>query len=164
LTPLSAKSEVSLPRLNNERSNYDKRCRGVLYPTAVDLLCTFAEVAGAKLPDDYQSDGESIVAAIKGAKFQRTKPIFWEWRGKHSPLELWPHQGVRDGKWKLLINRDMEKVELYDIEKDWAEQENLAPTFPDVVEKLERQILEWKNSLSLKPAENCLSVNRQKKS
>ena len=132
--------------------------------TAVDLLCTFTEVTGAKLPDNYQSDGESIVAAIKGAKFQRTKPIYWEWRGKNTPPELWPHLGVRGGKWKLLINRKMGKVELYDIETDWAEKENVATTFPDIVEKLERQVLEWKNSLPLKPAENCLSVNRLKKS
>ena len=120
-------------------------------------------MAGAKLPDNYQSDGESIVAAIKGAKFQRTKPIYWEWRGKNTPPELWPHLGVRDGKWKLLLNKKMGKVELYDIETDWAEKENLATTFPGIVEKLEGQVLKWKNTLPLKPAKNCLSVDRSKK-
>jgi hypothetical protein len=40
--------------------------------TAIDMLPTFAQLAGARLPDDYQPDGESIVAAIKGAKSRRS--------------------------------------------------------------------------------------------
>jgi len=38
----------------------------------------------------------------------------------------------------------------------------IATTFPDIVEKLEGQVLKWKNSLPLKPAKNCLSVARSK--
>jgi N-acetylgalactosamine-6-sulfatase len=99
--------------------------------TAVDLLPTFAELAGAKLPNYYKPDGESIVTAIKGGKFQRVKPIYWLWPGRNEPEELWPHLGIRHGKWKLLVNEEMQRVELYDIEADWAEKKNLAKAHSD---------------------------------
>ncbi|MEI6892084.1 MAG: sulfatase-like hydrolase/transferase [Pontiella sp.] len=47
--------------------------------TAVDLLPTFMELAGADLPKGYQPDGISMVAALQGKEFKRNKPIFWEW-------------------------------------------------------------------------------------
>ena len=131
--------------------------------TAADLLPTIAELAGAKLPDDYQSDGQSIAAAIKGASFQRTKPIYWEWRGGTKVPALWPHLGVRDGKWKLLVNDELAKVELYDIKADWAEKKNLAGDHPEVVEKLKKQVMQWKKAQPAKPPKGCLSATRSKK-
>jgi arylsulfatase A-like enzyme len=129
--------------------------------TAVDLLPTFVELAGAKLSEGYEPDGQSIVADLKDANFRRTKPIFWEWAAANNHPAKWPHQGVRDGKWKLLINKKLGRVELYDIEADWAEQSNLADAHSEVVEKLTQQIQTWKKSLPTQPAERCLSTLRK---
>ena len=52
--------------------------------TAVDLLPTFLTLAGRDLPESYQPDGESIVSALQGKSFKRTRPIYWEWRGNHT--------------------------------------------------------------------------------
>ena len=50
--------------------------------TAVDLLPTFCEVAGVKLPDGYTPDGVSQVAALKGQPVpSRAKPLFWKMKG-----------------------------------------------------------------------------------
>ena len=48
--------------------------------SALDLLPTFCEIAGAQLPSTYVPDGISQVSALlgKGAP-QRTKPLFWKY-------------------------------------------------------------------------------------
>jgi len=125
--------------------------------TAVDLFPTFLELVGEPLPADLKLDGQSIVAALKGSGFKRTRPIHWEWRGGHGPPYLWPHLGIRDGKWKMMINQELNRSELYDIDADWAETTNVAGENPDVVKMLTRKMLAWKASLPAEPPVNCLS-------
>jgi arylsulfatase A-like enzyme len=50
---------------------------------------------------------------------------------------------VRDGRWKLLLNPDRNRVELYDITDDSTELENLAAREPDVVSRLADRALAW---------------------
>ena len=132
--------------------------------TGVDLFPTFLELAGQSIPAELQLDGESIVTALKGLGFKRTKPIHWEWQGGHGPPYLWPHLGVRDGKWKMLINQELNRTELYDIETDWAETTNVTVDNPDVVKTLTKKVLAWKRSLPTEPPFNCFSRLRAEKS
>ena len=128
--------------------------------TAVDLLPTFLELAGQPLPAGLKLDGESIVPALKGKVFTRTRPIYWEWRGGHGSPYLWPHLGIRDGKWKMLLGLDRKRTELYDIEADWAETTNVAGANPDVVGVLTNKVMAWKASLPTDPPADCLSKLR----
>lgn len=132
--------------------------------TGVDLFPTFLELAGQSIPADLKLDGESIVTALKGLGFKRTKPIHWEWRGGHGPPYLWPHLGIRDGKWKMLVNQELNRAELYDIEADWAETNNVAADNPDLVNALTEKVLAWKRSLPTKPPFHCFSRLRTEKS
>ena len=130
--------------------------------TAVDLLPTFLELAGAELPSDYVPDGQSVVRPLVGKPFKRTHAIFWEWKGDHSRPNLWPHLGIRDGKWKMLLNQQAKRVELYDIETDWAEKTDLSSAQPEVIETLTKKIMEWKATLPNKPPAHCFSKLRKK--
>ncbi len=125
--------------------------------TAVDLFPTFLELAGQSPPTDLKLDGQSIVPALKGLGFRRTRPIHWEWRGGHGPPYLWPHLGIRDGKWKMMVNQELDRTELYDIEADWAETTDLAQANPDVVKALTKKALAWKSSLPTEPPAHCFS-------
>ena len=125
--------------------------------TAVDLFPTFLELAGQSPPADLRLDGESIVPALKGLGFKRTSPIHWEWRGGHGPPYLWPHLGIRDGKWKMMVSQDLNRTELYDIEADWAETNNVTGANPDVVKELIKKMLAWKRSLPTEPPAHCFS-------
>lgn len=129
--------------------------------TAVDLLPTFLELAGASTPEGYQPDGVSFVDALQGDNFVRAKPIFWEWRPAIEHPILWPYQGVRKGPWKMLVNDKLEKVELYNIEEDWAETKNLSAEHPELVAELLQLIHEWKRTLPEAPAEHCFSGERR---
>lgn len=130
--------------------------------TAVDLLPTFLEVASVALPAWYKPDGESVLTAFKGQKFQRTKPIFWEWRGGDNQSYTWPSLAIRDGKWKLLVNRKTERMELYDLESDWAETKNVVADHPEIAQRLSDMIATWKASLPTAPSKNSLSKARTK--
>ena len=67
------------------------------------------EVAGVALPEAYRPDGQSMLSAFKGEPLKRTNPIYWEWRGGDNQDYTWPSLGVRDGKWKLIVNKQQQK-------------------------------------------------------
>lgn len=108
--------------------------------TAVDLLPTLTHVAGARLPENYESDGENIAAALKGASFERNKPIYWVWppseKASAADSPNWPHLGYQSGDWKLLINSALHKTELYRVSEDWYETNDVSNQHPEVTRKL----------------------------
>jgi N-acetylgalactosamine-6-sulfatase len=130
--------------------------------TAVDLLPTFMAAAGAELPAGYKPDGENVLSAFQGKGFTRTKPIFWEWRGGANYPDTWPSLGIRDGRWKLLLNKEQNRVELYDMENDWAEKTDVSGQYPEVVKQLTEKLDEWKAGLPTEPDPRCCSAARSK--
>jgi arylsulfatase A len=105
-----------------------------------DVLATLAEIAGAKPPDD--TDGISFVPVLL-SKPDRQKShdyLFWDFTGYGGQL------AVRMGKWKG-IKRNVQKnpdapPELYDLESDISEKNNVAEKYPDIAAKIERIMLE----------------------
>jgi N-acetylgalactosamine-6-sulfatase len=116
---------------------------------AVDFLPSVCCMAGADVPADLAPDGEDMSAALLGKRNERTKPLMWEWRFPvhgHT-LNKSPMLSIRDGKWKLLMNPDRSRVELYDIPGDPSELSNVAKKHPDIVKRLSKQVLTWQATL-----------------
>ena len=135
--------------------------------TAVDLLPTFADVASAELPNGYQSDGQSILALLKGGTVKRDKPLFWQWQyGKNSgqsngeEANKKPMLAVRDGAWKLFLHQHDNRVELYNVMTDRNESLNVANNFPVRVKRLTKLALEWQATLPSAPVKTALSKYR----
>jgi len=94
----------------------------------IDLLPTFARLAGAQVPSDRVIDGRDIwplMAGQPGAKSPHE--AFFYYRGTNL-------EAVRSGKWKL--RRVKKSTELYDLEADISEKNNLADAHPEMVERL----------------------------
>ena len=133
--------------------------------SAVDLLPTFCEIAGARLPATYQPDGLSQVAALMGkGGARREKPLFWQigasWpTGKDAP-DHWATHAVVDQQWKLLTHEKSGRVELYDIVNDPRERTDLATANPKAVAMLSGKLAQWKATLPLKPDVDCFSAAR----
>jgi len=113
--------------------------------SAVDLLPTFCEVAGVKLPESYSGDGVSQVAALMGyGKAAREKPLFWKMNSRWPPSKLQPYHWVSyaivDQNWKLLANKDSSYLELYDIAADPYEKSELKEDEPEVVKQLLKKL------------------------
>ena len=105
-----------------------------------DALATLADIAGAKAPND--TDGISFVPTLLSQPIQQTKHdyLFWDFAGYGGQL------AVRMGKWKG-IKRDLRKkpdapLELYDLEKDVTEKNNIAKEYPKVAARIESIMLE----------------------
>ena len=58
---------------------------------------------------------------------------------------------LRDGAWKLLINPDLSRVELYNLAKDPMEVDNVASAQAEVVELLSKRLLDFHKSLPQGP-------------
>ncbi|WP_199269874.1 sulfatase-like hydrolase/transferase [Algibacter sp. L1A34] len=129
--------------------------------STVDLLPTFLELAGGKLPEGYESDGVSIVEALKGKEMKREKPIFWNWNFSNNRTEFWPSAGIQEDNWKLLTNSKLGKTELYNINSDWSEQTDVAGKYPEKVSGLLNKIKLFEQTLPTAPLSNTFSKERE---
>jgi arylsulfatase len=60
--------------------------------------------------------------------------LFWEHQGS---------RGIREGKWKLVAKAPSAAWELYDMEADRSEMNNLAGDYREFAEKLATQWEHW---------------------
>lgn len=106
----------------------------------IDLLPTFAYLAGAELPDDRVIDGKNIWPLMSGDPDARSPhEAFYYYRGN----EL---QAVRVGHWKYRQAGDGPE-ELYNLAIDLGESNNLATTYPDVAQRLRERIEQFDEDL-----------------
>ena len=109
-----------------------------------DLAPTFLRLAGGVMPEPYQSDGLDVSDALLGRPFHRTKPMMWHHPTRYKTLHA---LAIRDSPWKLLMDPDGSKLELYDVESDAGEQRNLAEANPPIVARLKAALNDWVDSL-----------------
>jgi arylsulfatase A-like enzyme len=94
-----------------------------------DWLPTLVALAGGKLPDGHVHDGKDIGAALLGAGARAGDTFFWN------------KNTVRSGPWKMLVGvKGGLPVQLYNVEKDPSESENLAEKQPEVVQQLKARM------------------------
>jgi arylsulfatase A-like enzyme len=115
--------------------------------TAMDLLPTFAALGGGVVPRDRVIDGKDISDLLLARKNAATphKAFFYYVRDTL--------KAVRAGKWKLFTSG-----ELYDLENDIGEQENIAVKYPDIVKRLNTYLDECRADLD--NPKNCRPVGK----
>ncbi len=133
--------------------------------SAVDLLPTFCEIAGVKLPTSYEPDGVSQVATLKGeGEALREKPLFWKalapWPARKTKPDHWVSYVVVKQRWKLVANRNADHLELYDLLADPYEKNDLKAKNPKVVKELLRMLDQWRATLPAKPVGKVFSSLR----
>ena len=128
----------------------------------VDWLPTLCKLAGVSVPESVQPDGEDVSDIWLGKSRPRRKPLHWEWLFRVWGEEYHPPMlAIRDGAWKLFVNHDGSRPELYDIPKDPAEKYNLAAEHPDVVGELTAKALAWQKSLPPSAARDQAAASGQ---
>ncbi|MCX6837345.1 MAG: arylsulfatase [Verrucomicrobia bacterium] len=101
----------------------------------VDVLPTFAELAGAKVPTSYPDRqpsplaGVSLAPIIAGGQMEARPPIH---------LLFSTDRGLRDGEWKL-VSFQSGPWELYHMPTDRAELHDVAAQHPDIVQRMAKQ-------------------------
>jgi len=125
----------------------------------VDFYPTLSKLAG--LPAPAGVDGEDVSDIWTGASRPRRKPLFWEWRFNIAGYNVnrSPMLSMRDGDWKLMMNPDRSRVELYDIPRDPMELNNQAAGKPEVVARMSAALLAWQKTLPPGPVEPAAGRN-----
>ena len=72
----------------------------------------------------------------------------------------WVSYATVDRNWKLLANRDLSYVDLYDLVEDPLEKEDLKDSRPEVVAEILTKIRSWQSELPEKPTGDVFSVER----
>ena len=129
--------------------------------SAADLLPTFCNLAGVTPPGGTDLDGEDISGALLGKSLKRNKILMWENRFPvyGHVIDKSPMLAIRDGDWKLLMNPDQNRVELFNIPDDPTELNNLAHRYPDVVKRLSGPVLKWQKTLPDGPVHKDAGTN-----
>ncbi|MDE2951356.1 MAG: arylsulfatase [Chloroflexota bacterium] len=105
----------------------------------IDVLPTFAELAGAKYPTEYGGqaiqpvEGESFLPALQGSDWQRENPLYWEHEG---------NRALRIGDWKL-VSKHPGPWELYNMIEDRTELNDLAASEKERVRNMSASYAAW---------------------
>jgi arylsulfatase A len=121
----------------------------------LDFMPTFAELSGAELPDE-ELDGQSMVPVIETGKMDRDKPLLWifydainehrvamrtdDWkilaRLKNDTSYLPLIHNLYDGNEALAKQAEVVDFELYNMNVDIEEAENVAEKHPEKFEEM----------------------------
>lgn len=109
----------------------------------IDLMATAIDLSGASYPEDkIPVEGVSLQPAFRGEQINRGKPIYWEHEG---------NRAVRDGKWKLVAKGVKGKWQLYDMELDRTETNDLVEQQSEIASKMANQYETWAKERGVVP-------------
>ena len=101
------------------------------HPSAFwDFLPTACEIAGLTAPRDI--DGISYLPAMTGGEQREHDYLYWEFHERDATS-----QAVRSGNWKAVRHGPSAATELYDLQTDPGERNDIAAEHPEVVSRLE---------------------------
>ena len=110
----------------------------VLDPMAlVDVMPTLFELCDLAPPAGYQ--GRSLMEHMQRGRPPEGRPVY-----AGSTFYYEPAEAVLAGGYKLIREMVSGRVQLYDLGRDPAEQDNVAAEHPDVCERLAQDLDAWR--------------------
>ncbi len=112
----------------------------------IDIMPTCLELAGAKYTGRYNGhtltplDGKTLMPILRGRQREGHERLFFEHMGGRAIIE---------GHWKLVALKDR-PWELYNLNQDRTEMDNLAAKHPDRVRAMSSQWDIWAGKVGLK--------------
>ncbi|MBN1341972.1 MAG: sulfatase [Phycisphaerae bacterium] len=114
--------------------------------TSTDFFPTILDMAGAKPEAGRALDGVSLVPLLKQTGGIADRALFWHYPHYH-PGGAKPSGAIRKGDFKLIERYEDGSVELYDLEKDIGEKDNLAAKMPGKAAELRKELDDWLKSV-----------------
>jgi arylsulfatase A-like enzyme len=109
----------------------------------LDFAETFLDAAGIEIPDEMQ--GESLVPLLKGQPVEWRDALYYHYYEYPAVHMVKKHYGIKTDRYKLIhFYYDIDEWELYDLEKDPHELNNLYndPAYNEVREELKQRLEE----------------------
>ena len=115
--------------------------------TSSDLYPTCLAAAGLPLRPNQHRDGLSLLPLFRGETALGREAIFWHFPHYNRHPSSFPSSVIRRGPWKLIETFDPEGLELYNLEKDLSETDNLAAKRPDLTRQLHQRLQAWRHQV-----------------
>jgi arylsulfatase A-like enzyme len=111
--------------------------------STLDLYPTFAELAGAEIPKNKKLDGKNITPSLIAGTNPRPGEMIYAVRHRNGFSEA----AARKDNWKI-VNVSGNKWQLFDVEIDSSESNDLSKEYPLVVREMvaEMEMWSWTNS------------------
>ncbi len=115
--------------------------------STIDFFPTILEMTGTRVPD-LNIDGVSILPVIKSEEISE-RPLFWHYP-HYSNQGGDPGSAVRLGNFKLIDNFETGRQELYDLNADISEMNDISAENPEKTKELYKLLNEWRNRTGAK--------------
>ena len=123
--------------------------------STIDYVPTICEWLDIDLPEGVE--GRSFLATLMATEKTaiNDRNLFWHYPHYYPTTE--PVSAIRQGDWKLIEYLGEESVELYNLQLDLGEENDLINQFPDTASDLLAQLRMWKKEVGARD----ISLNRQ---
>lgn len=111
-----------------------------------DYYPTLLEITGVKPEPGQGLDGESIVPLLKQSGALRREAIYWHYPHYHAGGAT-PYSAIREGDWKLIEFFEDDRVELFNLRDDLAEQAELAGRELEKARALRQKLHAWRQQV-----------------
>ncbi|MFC2115293.1 sulfatase [Bacteroidota bacterium] len=102
---------------------------------SMDFYPTLLELAGLVPNPGQHRDGMSLVPFLEDPDKDISRTLVWHFPHYHG--SAWrPGSAIREDKWKLIEFYEDNKLELYDLNNDLEEQNDLSSKYPDIADRL----------------------------
>ena len=109
---------------------------------STDLLPTLLDMTGVGLLPEQHVDGQSLWPVIRNHTSLKRETLFWHFP-HYSGSGAIPGAAIRNGDDKLIWWFEDNAIELYDLNNDLGEQNNLAKQYPKLAGDLKTQLEIW---------------------
>ncbi|MBC8326270.1 MAG: sulfatase [Verrucomicrobia subdivision 3 bacterium] len=129
--------------------------------TGTDFYPTLLEMMGLPILPRQHVDGMSFLPALKGRKYDRGA-IYWHFPHYSNHGYQSPGGAIRLGNHKLLEYYEHGSVQLFDLENDLGEQNDLSKAKPEITKKLLKMLHDWRREVDAKMPQEKTAASRSK--
>lgn len=106
-----------------------------------DIFSTVLDIVNIPEPQDRTIDGASMLPVFKGKTTVRKIPMFWRTHVSGADSRV----ALRLGDWKIVGNDTMTKFLLFNVQKDWQEESDMATQMPEKLDEMKKLLIKtWK--------------------
>lgn len=117
------------------------------YAHVIDIMATCVDLAKIDYPETYQGKplkqlrGESLQPVFTGQSIEEERTLYWEHEG---------NQALRKGKWKIVTSAPDKQWQLFDMEKDPTELQDVSNEYEDITKTLSTDYKSWAQEVGVK--------------
>lgn len=119
-----------------------------------DFFPTILEIAGIEHVITENIDGKSLISVLLNPETRIHETLYWHYPHYHQGSGMTPAGAIRSGNWKLiewyeksLLGEEQTAFELYNLEKDEGETNNLVVDRPEKTMELADQLKKWREEI-----------------